>query len=39
MLPLCCLIANKVFVVHGGLCEYPDLSLAEIKEYAPILAF
>lgn len=32
-LPLCAVIENQVFVVHGGLHQRLDLTLAEIEKY------
>jgi diadenosine tetraphosphatase ApaH/serine/threonine PP2A family protein phosphatase len=32
VLPLCTIINKDVFVVHGGLTEYPDLMIADIEK-------
>lgn len=32
VLPLCTIINKDVFVVHGGLTEYPDLMVADIEK-------
>jgi diadenosine tetraphosphatase ApaH/serine/threonine PP2A family protein phosphatase len=36
-LPIAALIRNKIFVTHGGLFREPDLTIDEIRRYAPVL--